>query len=70
MLSSRNFDPDWGRFVPSPNYRAILTAVFVATAIGATGSAAVVLVACRSSNGRVGYPVDFGANQSSHVCCG
>jgi len=43
MLSSRNFDPDWGRFVPSPNYRAILTAVSVATAIGATGSAAVVL---------------------------
>ena len=43
MLSSRNFDPDWGRFVPSPNYRAMLTAVSVATAIGATGSAAVVL---------------------------
>jgi len=43
MLSSRNFDPDWGRFVPSPNYRAILTAVSVATTIGATASAAVVL---------------------------
>ena len=43
MPSSRNVHPDWGWFAPPPNYRAILAAVSVATAIGATGSAAVVL---------------------------
>ena len=43
MPLSRNFDPDWDRFVRSPNYRAIVAAVSVATAIGATASAAVVL---------------------------
>ncbi len=43
MPLSRNFDPYWGRFVPSPNYRAIVAAVSVATTIGATASAAVVL---------------------------
>ena len=44
MPLSRNFDSNWGRFVPSPNYRAIVAAVSVATTIGASASAAVVLL--------------------------
>jgi hypothetical protein len=43
MQSGRNVDPEWGHVAPASSLRRVLGAAAVAVAVGATGSAAVVL---------------------------
>ncbi len=54
MRFAGNFHPEWGYLAPAPNFMRTARVVVVATAIGATASAAVVLsLAGRSAPGAV-----------------
>ena len=54
MRSAGNFNPEWGYLAPAPNFMRTARVVVVATAIGATAAAAVVLsLAERSAPGAV-----------------
>ncbi|MGB7034420.1 MAG: hypothetical protein WBD71_02760 [Xanthobacteraceae bacterium] len=43
MRSASNFNPEWGYLAPAPSFMRTLRVILVATAIGATAGAAVVL---------------------------
>ena len=43
MRFAGNFHPEWGYLAPAPNFMRTARVVIVATAIGATAGAAVVL---------------------------
>src|SRR5580692_11442232 len=54
MRFAGNFHPEWGYLAPAPNFMRTARVVVVATAIGATAGAAVVLsLAERSAPGAV-----------------
>src|ERR1700688_1565434 len=54
MRFAGNFHPEWGYLAPAPNFMRTARVVIVATAIGATAGAAVVLsLAERSAPGAV-----------------
>jgi hypothetical protein len=50
MRSGGNFNPEWGYLAPAPSFMRTARIVIVATAIGATAGAAVVLNFVGSSN--------------------
>jgi hypothetical protein len=57
MRSAGNFSPEWGYLAPAPSFARTARIVFVATAIGATAGAGVVLSLVDRSTGPEPVPV-------------